>query len=477
MNTQLDTTLSGAQQLLVDTLLPGFGYFGATADTSLKVVISSLIDRVELAIDGPAAEFLNIQTIKFYDGNGKELDRNKNFKSVEISSLYGKDTQEIVYDKVVRGQTIHSQSEARPTLKIELNKPVWISRIEILNRADQFSRRARWLNVSASLGETHAAGYANITADRALEDVQAVCEAAGFDGALPTDEAAIPEFCEAVKTSIVAKIEQDDLTLNTRQLMQLLPVATPNPRMSAFVFTICAQLTLNMWKGRKVIATRSLVPVSGILSIPHRIKLLQTELERLIEVRRGTPTKVVIARHLIHESRLIVEKKMYLDAMTKVIGILADKGIDAMLGYGTLLGAYRDNSFLPHDDDVDLIVYDGSKTKEEADAGRKRIIALLKQHNIPADSGQPNLWHLQAFVDGAVVDLFPAWCEGDKFFLSMEKLRLRDVPTRCMLPTTKMALYGIEYPIPAGPAEFLEDRYGSGWKVPDPFFEWPWQLS
>lgn len=477
MPTESNDTLSHEQQLLVDTLLPGLGYFGATPDSALRVTLSTLVDQVELAIEAPAPEILNLQTIRFFDGDGKEIDRTKLIKNAVLSSLYANDTPEIVFRKFVSGQTIHSQTETRPTLRIVFNRPTWISRIEINNRADQFNRRGRWLKLSAYLGEDEVVNFSNITAAKALEDLGTLCKVAGFDGPLPEHEAAIPDFCASIKDAIVGKIEKDDFPLANNKVMQLLPLATSNPKMSDFVFTVCAHLTLAAWKGRKVIATRFLVPVSGILSIPHRIKLLQKELERLIEIRRGTPTKVVISRHLIHESRLIIEKEMYLNAMTKVIDILSKKGIVAMLGYGTLLGAYRDNSFLPHDDDVDLIVYDGSKNQQEADAGRKRIIALLKEHKITADLVQPNIWHLQAFVDGAVVDLFPAWCEGDKFFLSMEKLKLRDVPTSCMLPTQNMELYGIEYPIPAGPAEFLEDRYGSGWKVPDPFFEWPWQLS
>lgn len=51
------------------------------------------------------------------------------------------------------------------------------------------------------------------------------------------------------------------------------------------------------------------------------------------------------------------------------------------------------------------------------------------------------------------------------------------VPKSVMLPTSSVSLHDHVYPAPADPVAFLADRYGPGWSVSDPYYEWPWPLE
>ena len=61
------------------------------------------------------------------------------------------------------------------------------------------------------------------------------------------------------------------------------------------------------------------------------------------------------------------------ELLLKVGEILDEEGITYWLNYGTLLGAYRDNAFIPHDYDMDLGVY----LEDYA-----RIVPLMEKHGL-----------------------------------------------------------------------------------------------
>jgi hypothetical protein len=59
----------------------------------------------------------------------------------------------------------------------------------------------------------------------------------------------------------------------------------------------------------------------------------------------------------------------------------------------------------------------------------------------------------------------------------MERMKVRDVPAAWLQPGDVVTVDGIQMAIPREPAKFLEDRYGTGWTVADPYADWAWPLD
>jgi hypothetical protein len=181
----------------------------------------------------------------------------------------------------------------------------------------------------------------------------------------------------------------------------------------------------------------------------------------------------VISKHHVHEAELVAQQARYLDALDKLFPLLQSMGVTPMLCYGSLLGAVREGKFLAHDDDVDVLYFDGSSSREEAVKRKRIMIERLGALGYNTwDSGENfNVW-----VDGVPVDVFFCWQQDGRLSLMMESYKYRDIDAAMALPPLMLEFQGHVYPVLADPAAFLEERYGPNWQIPDPYHEWPWTV-
>lgn len=167
------------------------------------------------------------------------------------------------------------------------------------------------------------------------------------------------------------------------------------------------------------------------------------------------------------------ERARLVEATAEVLAFLADRGHDAFLAYGNLLGAVRDGRLIGHDNDADVALLSRASHPvdvmlESFEAERAFVETGWATHRM---SGA-DFKLLTTMPDGTQVgiDVFSAfYLDGTLHLLPTVA---GDLPRSALLPTRPVRLEGRELPGPADPEALLEATYGPGWRTPDPAFKY-----
>lgn len=139
---------------------------------------------------------------------------------------------------------------------------------------------------------------------------------------------------------------------------------------------------------------------------------------------------------------------------------------DLFLHYGTLLGFKRGNSFLPHDDDVDLSFFVNGDFTAAADEFYA-VANALKKAGIGVQviqSGQMQVW-LPGYEYS--IDVFLSWGSSSLDFQTYFGVS-GDISSPLNLE--KVLFEGVHVNVPNEADKILEMAYGPNWLRPDPDF-------
>lgn len=144
---------------------------------------------------------------------------------------------------------------------------------------------------------------------------------------------------------------------------------------------------------------------------------------------------------------------------------------EAVIGYGTALGAARDGGLIPHDDDVDLICcvpVDSYPTIKAAKQAIRDGLSQVSGLRVFGDfSG-----HVKVSKGRLALDVFIAMEEGE--FISSYPGPRRVILKDDVFPARPLEVYGVMVDAPCKMDEYLAKVYGADWRIPNPIFSHSW---
>lgn len=467
--------MNSARELdLAYDLLPGYGFFAPQGSLRLRVDVKQKLKRVSIFFDAGKTKVFDFPSINLFGRDRKEIPKAGLIASAAASSLSLNLKPNDVLGRVISGQGFRSGQELRPELTIVFKEPVALSHIMLGNRPGVTGKQARHICVNGYSKGRMALSFRNTTPKKMVAEMHAIHTKLGLE--LPQKGQSLKLHCDDVREVVNASLDDGEMEWSARQLGQFLPLFEEAPEATPFRKRLMGEVIARQLGKRSAISTRGLAPLGVMLNTPARLEAAVAIANEVLSRKLGRDVQMIAGKHAFQESRLVLQKDEYLRGLDQIFPAMQACGVTPMLAYGTLLGAVREGGFLAHDDDVDLLYFDGSKTRAEAMGRRMDLVEALGAHGFKLVHEFRNA-NFHVTNGETKLDLFPCWKVGRKLHVMQRYPEYMTMPVSAVLPVGQVRMYDRTYPAPADPAAFLKWRYGAGWSTPDPYHEWPWQMA
>lgn len=462
----------------VTDVFPSIGFFGGGKQTALTLAIEKNVRSIRIVIENTQA-FLNIAGIKIYDHDGQLI--SPDGCVVSSSSDLNKRPD---LTSILTGQGFHSELESKPWLDVSFQESVFISSLSIQNRKDKWGLRAKYLSVYVEDDSQHSALlYSSYSDEYNLKYLKK--QLASYLNVSDINEATWKpaQIRKMVISKLIKQYYEDVKQIEYVELLFLKQLLSTwrNAELKRDALELELKLLAIVFvKETMQNFNYDLGAYSSLLRTQFSILFLEKCVNNLREELGLTPLQ--ISKHeIVNKGMLTNNANKVMQVLTTLLAELSDLGYKPCLAYGTLLGAYRENKFIEHDDDVDILI---ELAEEEIDFAkalklRNAFIDKLDKEKYRIEYGQKqNLnIHVYDIASNIMIDVFPYWYKNDQATLYMQRMELRGLDKDIFTSRKIIEFYGHSVPIPANSEKFLLERYGETWAISDRFHEWLWVLK
>lgn len=165
------------------------------------------------------------------------------------------------------------------------------------------------------------------------------------------------------------------------------------------------------------------------------------------------------------------EKRAYLGVMESARTRLHELSPYVALGFGAVLAYKRDGDFIPHDDDLDLLIAFDQAEVPRISEGVRLVEQLFSGDGERTGGDLPthrNVW----LGEGRHIDVFVGLVEDDR--VSWFPSRRKNLAVDQVFPTRTVRFLGESCAMPADIEGYLAATYGPDWSTPIPTWNHPW---
>ncbi|UHQ55863.1 LicD family protein [Microbulbifer sp. YPW16] len=446
-------------------------------------------DRItELKIDLAGVNHLHLANILFkVDGKWLALQDYDNLAFEQSSVARGDKAFDIVAVADGSSAFFSTRMEEQPYLVIRFPSPIVLQALRVVNRKDGLWERARSLRINAKCGEGWRCFYDGSDLNSRLAwldaNIGSIEETAGCPSSVSKLVSGLragvnrPGQLRSVLDSFFSEFQfpsdcPDSVEFLGSDLAYLLANVFCFYDSEMGFLTSRFVVDMLLCHGYRRDAFKIYSIASRALSREH-LEVIEADARVIGEQKLGHP--LIAAAHTFARPLSSYPRETLLDTIDAVAEALADCNWPIVLCYGTLLGFYRDNDFIAHDDDIDLLCIPGQGCGDLEKVARD-IVTVLGSAGFRAqvnfNNRRENLPFVQVFsrVHKVHVDIFLAYSEASEIFLPMRNVNYSSVPASILLPVEERPFFGRLYSVPAKIEEFLAARYGATWRTPDKHF-------